>query len=232
MSKKLYLKIVIFAFASLLASSLLITSGYTQTNPFSSSLNFESSIVPYQWNTGPWSNCNRLCGNGQQNRLVRCVDNQGTNVDVSNCSFGPEPTSQRPCQMPTCVWQTGNWSCNRSCGNGVEERNILCTTQDGIPVPDAHCDHAPAPSTVGSACRLADCPWNTGRWRNCNRICGGGTQSRSVTCSGPTNADCSANRPRSSRSCNTQPCSIGGGCGGGTNDCGDDKVGGTNQDRL
>ncbi|MBN1774477.1 MAG: thrombospondin type-1 domain-containing protein, partial [Deltaproteobacteria bacterium] len=53
--------------------------------------------------------------------------------------------------------------------------------------------------------------WQTGDWGTCSAICGGGTQSRRVTCvrsDGVSVEDalCSGTRPASSRACNTDPC--------------------------
>lgn len=54
--------------------------------------------------------------------------------------------------------------------------------------------------------------WNTGTFGACSETCGGGTQTRTVTCQrsdGTTVADsyCSGTRPTTSQSCNTQACS-------------------------
>lgn len=53
--------------------------------------------------------------------------------------------------------------------------------------------------------------WDAGGWGNCSRTCGGGTQTRSVTCrrnDGMTVDDrfCEAAKPPTSQACNTHPC--------------------------
>lgn len=68
--------------------------------------------------------------------------------------------------------------------------------------------------------------WNTGSWGDCSVDCGGGTQTRTVTCKrndGQTVADslCTkyvGTKPATSQECNTGSCS-GGGVGGGNVQC-------------
>ncbi|MFC3446787.1 thrombospondin type-1 domain-containing protein [Falsochrobactrum ovis] len=84
---------------------------------------------------------------------------------------------------------------------------------------------------------MAACPptytysWQIGGWGSCSATCGGGTQTRSVTCrrsDGVMVADsyCTNPKPATAQSCNTQACPTGGvwaaydsGCTGG-NDSG------------
>jgi hypothetical protein len=46
--------------------------------------------------------------------------------------------------------------------------------------------------------------WQTGSWSGCSKSCGGGTQTRSVTCK--ANHFCPGAKPATSRSCNTHAC--------------------------
>jgi hypothetical protein len=48
--------------------------------------------------------------------------------------------------------------------------------------------------------------WKTGSWGSCSKSCGGGTKTRSVTCTGVV---CEASKPSSSQSCNTSSCRSG-----------------------
>jgi hypothetical protein len=48
--------------------------------------------------------------------------------------------------------------------------------------------------------------WQTGSWSTCNKPCGGGTQTRSVTCQTTTDSNCAGTKPATSQSCNTQAC--------------------------
>jgi hypothetical protein len=49
-------------------------------------------------------------------------------------------------------------------------------------------------------------PWSASSWGSCSKSCGGGTQSRSVTCS--YSGGCTGSKPSSSRSCNTHSCPV------------------------
>ncbi|MDR0651219.1 MAG: hypothetical protein LBG59_07685, partial [Candidatus Peribacteria bacterium] len=60
--------------------------------------------------------------------------------------------------------------------------------------------------------------WSTSSYGSCSASCGGGTQTRTVTCKssdGSTVADsyCSGTKPTTSQSCNTQLCPTNGSCG-------------------
>eukprot|EP00958_Prasinococcus_capsulatus_P010960 scaffold1075_cov197-Prasinococcus_capsulatus_cf.AAC.2 len=72
-------------------------------------------------------------------------------------------------------------------------------------------------SAAGVYCTsAADCPappsedydWDAGSWGNCSASCGGGVQTRSVTCKSSSGAvasvsNCSGSKPASTRSCNS-----------------------------
>ena len=68
------------------------------------------------------------------------------------------------------------------------------------------------PASTSGVCN-ATYSWQTGSWGTCSETCGGGTQTRSVTCErdqdGATvaNSNCdAATQPSSSRACNTDAC--------------------------
>ena len=58
-------------------------------------------------------------------------------------------------------------------------------------------------SDVWSIYSLSTGSWTVDSWGSCSASCGGGTQTRSVTCEFDV---CSGSEPDSSQSCNTQPC--------------------------
>ncbi|KAK2118393.1 A disintegrin and metalloproteinase with thrombospondin motifs 2 [Saguinus oedipus] len=111
---------------------------------------------------GEWEPCSQSCGRtGMQVRSVRCVqplhDNITRSVHTKHCNDA-RPESRRACNRELCPgrWRAGPWSqCSVTCGNGTQERPVLCRTADdsfGI------CQEE-RPETA-RICRLGPCPRN------------------------------------------------------------------------
>ncbi|XP_077103806.1 A disintegrin and metalloproteinase with thrombospondin motifs 2 isoform X2 [Siphateles boraxobius] len=89
------------------------------------------------WVAGEWGECSKSCGKtGTQTRSVRCVqplgDNKYKSIRSHNCS-DERPESRRDCNRNLCPaeWRLGPWSqCSVTCGNGTQERQVLCHTRD------------------------------------------------------------------------------------------------------
>uniref|UniRef100_A0A8B9HV82 ADAM metallopeptidase with thrombospondin type 1 motif, 2 n=1 Tax=Astyanax mexicanus TaxID=7994 RepID=A0A8B9HV82_ASTMX len=89
------------------------------------------------WVTGDWEECSKSCGKtGTQTRPVRCVRPQadGTQKTINSkyCS-DDRPEGRRTCNRNLCPaqWRTGPWSqCSVTCGNGTQERQVMCSTPD------------------------------------------------------------------------------------------------------
>ena len=89
-----------------------------------------------------------------------------------------------------------------------------------IQVSDSSCKSS-KPSVSKKTCTTS---WTVAGWGSCNKSCGGGTQSRSVTCK--SGYSCTGTKPATSQACNTQMCttnwvvgswgSCSKSCGGGT----------------
>ncbi|XP_075787629.1 ADAMTS-like protein 1 isoform X6 [Pelodiscus sinensis] len=110
-------------------------------------------------------------------------------------------------------------ACSASCGNkGVQQPQLRCLL-DGTEVNTSHCIEKPKPVLQPIACNRRDCPsrWMVTSWSLCTRSCGGGVQTRRVTCQKLTatgssipmsNEACTqvAKRPVDTQICNRQLC--------------------------
>ncbi|XP_068807068.1 A disintegrin and metalloproteinase with thrombospondin motifs 14 isoform X5 [Struthio camelus] len=111
------------------------------------------------WVAEEWGACSKTCGKlGLQVRAVQCVQHlhNGTNrtVHAKYCS-GERPETRRPCSRLPCPaqWRTGAWSqCSASCGEGIQQRQVVCKGSDG----GGQCE-GEKPEAV-QVCRAAGCP--------------------------------------------------------------------------
>ncbi|KAJ8310623.1 hypothetical protein KUTeg_012488 [Tegillarca granosa] len=82
----------------------------------------------------------------------------------------------------------GSWgTCSKSCGGGSQSRSRSCTN----PAPQYGGANCAGSSSSSQACNTHNCPihgnWATwAAWGTCTVTCGGGSQTRSRTCSNPT----------------------------------------------
>uniref|UniRef100_A0A8C6Y7F7 ADAM metallopeptidase with thrombospondin type 1 motif 2 n=1 Tax=Naja naja TaxID=35670 RepID=A0A8C6Y7F7_NAJNA len=112
------------------------------------------------WVTGDWEPCSKSCGKtGYQVRSVRCIqtlhDNTSRSVHTKYCS-SDRPEGKRVCNRELCPaqWWIGPWSqCSVTCGNGTQERPVLCRTRENI---TGFCKED-RPETT-RLCRLPSCP--------------------------------------------------------------------------
>uniref|UniRef100_A0A452S0W6 ADAMTS like 1 n=1 Tax=Ursus americanus TaxID=9643 RepID=A0A452S0W6_URSAM len=110
-------------------------------------------------------------------------------------------------------------TCSASCGNrGVQQPRLRCLL-NSTEVSPTHCAGKARPAVQPTACNRRDCPsrWMVTSWSACTRSCGGGVQTRRVTCqklkasgiSTPVSNDlCTqlAKRPVDTQACNQQLC--------------------------
>uniref|UniRef100_A0A8C1V8L3 ADAM metallopeptidase with thrombospondin type 1 motif, 14 n=1 Tax=Cyprinus carpio TaxID=7962 RepID=A0A8C1V8L3_CYPCA len=105
------------------------------------------------WVLEEWGPCSKSCGKlGYQSRVVQCMQplQNGTNrpVHTKYCSE-ERPETRRACNSSACPspWRTGAWSqCSVSCGEGIQQRQVICSGQ---------CD-ANKPESM-SVCKLPPC---------------------------------------------------------------------------
>ncbi|XP_075048304.1 papilin isoform X2 [Mixophyes fleayi] len=117
-------------------------------------------------------------------------------------------------------WSYGSWSeCSAECGGGYQSRLVFCTI-DNEAYPDFMCREKPAPPS-NRTCSSQSCPqmksWRVGEWGTCSATCGGGTQTRSVSCISyegrasqqtVNEAECTAftEKPSTQQVCNLRAC--------------------------
>ncbi|XP_035688793.1 SCO-spondin-like [Branchiostoma floridae] len=172
-------------------------------------------------NWGPWSDCSVTCGVGTRTRNRTCTSPEPSNGGL-DCA-GPDHETQ-PCNVPVPCPVDGGWSswgpwsgCSVTCGTGTRSRDRICTN----PAPSnggANCVGEPREieqCDIGTPCQV-DGSWsNWSPWSSCSVTCGGGTQTRTRTCTNPApsngGADCGVNPGQETQQCNTGvPCEVDG----------------------
>lgn len=173
----------------------------------------------FQWVAGPWTNCSVTCGGGNQQRNVECAYANGTIAPAENCSsLHPLDLSQLcnidPC--PSFTWITGPWSvCSSPCNSGFQTRSVQCQSSVGpTVVSNSFCTVNSQPASQ-QTCNTNVCTgyhWESTAWTTCTVTCGGGTQTRTVSCLDINNTAASASlcevalTPPTQQSCNLQLC--------------------------
>uniref|UniRef100_A0A1A8UI56 ADAMTS-like 4 n=1 Tax=Nothobranchius furzeri TaxID=105023 RepID=A0A1A8UI56_NOTFU len=93
-------------------------------------------VPTVMWYSSPWSQCSVLCGDGSQRRDNICVKKMGSDftvVPATECAHLEKPAAVQECDMGECEpqWFTTEWSaCSRSCGKGLQVREVRCLTPD------------------------------------------------------------------------------------------------------
>lgn len=111
-------------------------SNITKPRAISRACNQKECSEPI-WVTGEWEECSKSCGKtGSQTRPVRCVradmDGSFKAINAKYCN-DDRPEGRRSCNRHLCPaqWRTGPWSqCSVTCGNGSQERQVMCSTPD------------------------------------------------------------------------------------------------------
>lgn len=164
---------------------------------------------------GAWRACSVSCGGGRTHRLRNCT-NPAPQYGGERCPGAPIQAKQcgtRPCPI------NGQWSewssfgeCTVSCGGGIQIARRYCDS----PAPKYDGLDCPGNPIKNRTCNTHHCPidgnystWSI--WTPCTFSCGGGTQTRSRTCTPPQYGGQSCSKlgnPTDKRECNTQLCPV------------------------
>ncbi|XP_069105026.1 SCO-spondin-like isoform X1 [Argopecten irradians] len=187
-------------------------------------------------NWGSWTSCTRTCGGGTKSRSRSCSNPARAHGGRDCAGSGSDSTA---CNTQSCAvhGQWASWGgyggCSRTCGGGEKVRTRTCTN----PAPAHGGNDCPNSNRDSASCNTNACPidgsWSSwGSYGTCSVTCGGGTMSRSRSCTNPRpqygGASCGS-ADTSSATCNTHNCPIDGSwaswgsygscsvtCGGGT----------------
>ncbi|CAG5105606.1 Oidioi.mRNA.OKI2018_I69.chr1.g2281.t1.cds [Oikopleura dioica] len=153
-----------------------------------------------QWqNWGSWSACSVTCGSGgNQKRYRECVGKGECKADPYTNDLDSQFQFCREASMCPSWEDWSRWSsCSATCGGGSSQRSRACNVPgkcNGLSTQRKDCNEesCPVPSSWKS--------WSN--WSPCSASCGGGSRSRSRSCSGNS---CSG-KGVDSESCNTFEC--------------------------
>ena len=167
------------------------------------------SCTPIHGGLSDWSAWSTPCGSAT--RTKTCT-NPAPNACGNACSGATSETQEQGSN--TCGWSSfGDWgACSAGCGSGTQTKTRTCSTGSA---GSAHCSGSAIES---QACGTGSstCGWSGfGGWGACSASCGGGTQTKTRSCSTGSagSANCAGSASQS-QSCNTQSCckSNGGSC--------------------
>ena len=83
-------------------------------------------------------------------------------------------------------WRDAGWTkCSETCLGGLQESKIICVEMEtGNPMAPVHCRDKERPEVIVRTCNDHPCPprWNVSEFTVCSKSCGGGIQTRTVSC--------------------------------------------------
>ncbi|XP_065354306.1 papilin isoform X6 [Calliphora vicina] len=140
-----------------------------------------------KYHLGPWSPCDKLCGEGKQKRKVTCYIEENGRKKVLNDDdcIEEKPETEKMCMLTPCEgvdWIISPWSGCDACGQTTETRTAICASKSGKVYDDEFC--APETPLLSRPCESKKCKtqWFTSEWSKCSSPCGKGIQSRVVLC--------------------------------------------------
>nr|XP_046263593.1 ADAMTS-like protein 2 isoform X3 [Scatophagus argus] len=114
------------------------------------------------WVEQEWQPCNATCGRGVRQRQVVCAGLDGgvfKEFPDTSCDQTNKPETSSSCfQRPCSKWFTTSWSqCSKSCGSGVQVREVKCYQGEELVTRGHSCDSALKPEARRS-CEIQSCP--------------------------------------------------------------------------
>ncbi|KAK2869514.1 hypothetical protein Q7C36_001385 [Tachysurus vachellii] len=191
---------------------------YTISRDVLNESNNRSAVSDFQWKHGAWTECSATCGTGVKRQVMHCVERMFGIVAEYYCDPSTRPDdNQVSCNAGLCLatWWVGEWQkCSTSCGgSGLTKRTLVCIRSLGLEKHEAllpsECQHLPRPESISRCNANISCPahWTTGNWSECSVSCSSGMQTREVSCSWDTMADCDPKaKPASVKPCKVQDC--------------------------
>ncbi|KAL7669747.1 hypothetical protein ACOME3_004694 [Neoechinorhynchus agilis] len=133
------------------------------------------------WKLGTWSKCH--CANNTRVRDIWCERSDGKHVADYLCDLIDKPVTFLKCKCEKARWITRKWSqCSTPCGPGVRRRKVICFIgKRQVPVQYCRLINRPKDTELCSN-RPCVVDWQTGKWGECSKLCGNGTQSRLLNC--------------------------------------------------
>ena len=176
----------------------------------------------YEWHETGFGLCSKPCGGGDKAQVVECRRVADKVVVADTFCTGTKPVSTQTCNASTCAspntWTWGDFgACSKTCGGGVQIRNVVCQNQSGQTVADQQCSNLPKPSAT-NACSTDPCPGGaTNKWTVttafCPLTCANTVSSVTDTAvctqyDGQTIADgaCPSPKPAQTHACNQDDC--------------------------
>ncbi|XP_070574887.1 SCO-spondin-like [Ptychodera flava] len=165
-----------------------------------------------------WSECSQTCGDEWRTRSRAC-DNPAPQFGGAECPG--DDSDALSCGLESCSVD-GNWSpwsewseCSGTCGGGTHSHTRTCTN----PPPAFGGNDCEGDAEQYGECNSSPCPidgqWSAwGEWTACTRTCGGGSRTRSRSCSDPPPAfggvDCDGDSSETDTTCGDAWCRIDG----------------------
>uniref|UniRef100_A0A672G3E7 Si:ch211-267e7.3 n=1 Tax=Salarias fasciatus TaxID=181472 RepID=A0A672G3E7_SALFA len=114
------------------------------------------------WVEQEWQQCNATCGRGVRHRQVVCAGLEGgvfKEFPDSSCEHARKPETRSSCfQRPCSKWFSTSWSqCSKTCGSGVQVREVKCYQGEELVTRGHSCDSALKPEARRS-CEVQSCP--------------------------------------------------------------------------